>query len=72
MYLSRNGGTLMDFGRKSGDTGGVMPCVANSQSMLKSFGSTPGIRRPSAPFTECRRAKESRLEASRSCLCRHI
>lgn len=36
MYLSLNGGILVDYGRNEGDTGGFMPCVANSQSMLKS------------------------------------
>lgn len=72
IYLSRKGGILMDSSRKKGDVWGVMPCVANSQSMLKSLRSTPGIRRPSAPKTIRSRAKESQLDVKRPCLCRHI
>ena len=72
MYLSRSGGIFCDCGRKLGDTGGVMPLTANSHSVLKSWGSTPGTRRPSEPKMECNRSKDKRFEANRDCLCLHI
>ena len=67
MYLSRSGGIIRDCGRKLGDTGGVMPLTANSHSMLKSLGSTPGTRSPSDPNMECNRYKDNRFLAYSDC-----
>ena len=72
MYLSRSGGILSDCGRKLGDTGGVMPLTANSHSILKSRGSTPGTCSPSEPKMEWNRSKDNRFEANSDCLCLHI
>ena len=49
-----------------------MPLTANSHSMLKSRGSTPGTRSPSDPNMEFTRCKDNRFWANSDCLCRHI
>jgi len=72
MYRSRNGGIFCDCGWKVGDTGGVIPWIANSHKMLKSRGSTPGTCRPLEPKMECILSKDNQFEASLDCLCRHI
>ena len=61
IYRSRNGATLTASALKDVDTIGVIPYVANSINVLKSYNETPGIFVPVGPKMEKMRSADNRL-----------